>query len=222
MSDISLTALFYFYSTIAQATAALVSLYGIFVVFRLQISTEKITLTNKALVNFLKKYLKDSPNVDKDWDLWLEKDISIHLRWAIAYSKEVHPNLVPALSDYYLQIYGFESFKKSLYSKLWVNMLGLISPLFFSLLALSILPSGADFLDSLRLPCLFYLTIVFIHLVWSVLTAVSGPSEVKMNNPETNLPKEFKGAYSKEAIKDIVEKVLRDRGIKHEKIIAEV
>ena len=218
------TALYYFYSTLAQCMAALVALYGIFVVFQWQVLEQKINSTHEGLKSFFRRYIKrggDGANV-YEVDMWLEKDIPVNLRKEIAAAKENSPDLVPALCDYYLQLNEFECFKKYLSEMVKYCTVAPLACLLWSIFVLAVLPYGKEFFNFLRFPIVPLVAFLFYWQVRLILKTLMGPQPIQINNFETNISEEVRKKFSKDVVHDIIEEVLQQRKIKHKPFKAEI
>ncbi len=204
------TGLCYFYSTIAQSTAALIALFGVFAVFRIQYSNVQKENALKILRNYIRskcfdlngKLFKEYDYVDPD--CWLDKDVPPHLREIISKNKG-HLGF----SDYYLFVNSLEDFTQKLIHFLIYNMVVLGLLLVFTVVASQGLSYGWLFWNSVFV---IWSTIIFFVLVlWLVINyarvSIKGPDFIILNNNETN---KFDAAkFSKQEIERIIKELMR-------------
>jgi len=136
------TQICYFYSSIAQSTAALIGLFGIFAVFKVQYSNMQKEDGFKAARAYIKSKCFDEKSVaregfnfvDPDVNHWLDKDVPSHLREIISCNCQYL-----GFVDYYLFVNSLQSHLKELIHRLLVSMIALGLLLIFSLSALAFL-----------------------------------------------------------------------------------
>lgn len=204
----------YFYSTIGQSTAALIALFGVFAVFRIQYSNIQKENALKILRNYIKSKCFDNGNprqqysyVDPDVDYWLDKDVPAHLR-EIIYKEHSNSRFPFGFSDYYLFVNSLEDFIQKLICLLIRNMVTLGLLLTFTIVALQGLSYGWIFWSS---AIVIWSTIIFLVLaLWLVIDyariSIQGPDFIFLNNNETNKPDPAK--FSTQEIEMIIKKLM--------------
>jgi hypothetical protein len=204
----------YFYSTIAQSVAALIALFSVFAVFRIQYSNIQKENALKILRNYIKKKCFDAPlqkysYVDQDVDCWLDKDVPAHLREIIwsEYNKILHLGFV----DYYLFVNSIEDFTQKLTNLLIHRMI--ILGLFFGgmVAAIQTLSYGWVFWNE---PLVILFTFILLGAeFWLVIDyariSIKGPDFILLNNNETN--KLNRADFSKEEIEKIIKELMKNK-----------
>ena len=211
------TGLCYFYSTIAQSTAALIALFGVFAVFRIQYSNVQKENALKILRDYIKLKCfdwgilrKEFSDVDPDVGCWLDKDVPAHLR-EIIYKEYTNSRFHFGFSDYYLFVNSLEDFTQKLICFLIRNMVALGLLLTFTVVALQGLSYGWMFWSS---AIVIWSTIIFLVLaLWLVIDyariSIKGPDFIFLNNNETNKPNSAK--FSTQEIEKIIKKLMETR-----------
>ncbi len=206
----------YFYSTIAQSAAALIALFGVFAVFRIQYSNIQKENALKILRNYIKlKCFDNNGNpqneysyVDSDVDYWLDKDVPAHLREIIQteYSKN---KLHFGFGDYYLFVNSIEDFTQKLRTLLIHRMIVLGWFLIATVIAIQGLFCGWKFWNNFIV--IWFTILFFVFTIWLVIDyariSIKGPDSVFLNNNETN--KTDSAKFSKQEIEKIIKKLMK-------------
>lgn len=210
-----------FYSTIAQAIAAIIALFGLFATFRIQYSNMQKEEALRSLRNYIKlKCFDQSGNnlngynyVDPDVQCWLDKDVSSHLREIIVKGNTVNKTIPMGFIDYYLFINSIEYFSRHMIKRLMQYMFSLGLFLIFNIFAIYSVASKHEWFLCSH-PWVTWVTIIFFGIMIGVVIlytrdSLKGPNFIAINNTDTNKPDAC--MFLTDKVEKIIIKVMKDK-----------
>jgi|GEM_PF-6849176 len=187
-----------FYSTLAQAIAAIIALFGLFATFRIQYSNIQKEDALRSLRNYIKlkcfdgdgKRLGGYRYVDPDVQCWLDKDVPSHLREIIAKGDAINKLVPMGFIDYYLFVNSIEHFSRHMIKRLiqYMSCLGVL--LIFNIFAVYAIVSKYEWFLCAHPWVAWLTTIISGMMLYAVIIYTSdslkGPNFIPINNTDTN------------------------------------